>query len=153
MGETRRWPVFTRILVPEDIGEVLMHPLELAAGLARVGSAKVVLLSVIDDSFPNPDILSFQMPWADYYRHLREEAIRRLEQARQEAGLADAEIVVVRGKPAAKIAEFAELEGIDLIVMGMRGRSGVGRALVGSVTRRVLYEAPCPVLVTSASKG
>ena len=44
------------------------------------------------------------------------------------------------------IAEFARNEGVDLIVAGTRGNSLLVRVLVGSVTRRLLELAPCPVL-------
>jgi nucleotide-binding universal stress UspA family protein len=50
------------------------------------------------------------------------------------------------GDPAQAIVEYARSQGIDLIVMGTHGRTGVSRALLGSVTERVVRSAPCPVL-------
>jgi nucleotide-binding universal stress UspA family protein len=44
------------------------------------------------------------------------------------------------------IAEFARKVGADLIVAGTSGSSRLVRVLVGSVTRRLLELAPCPVL-------
>ena len=44
------------------------------------------------------------------------------------------------------IAEFARQAGADLIVAGTSGSSRLVRVLVGSVTRRLLELAPCPVL-------
>lgn len=35
---------------------------------------------------------------------------------------------------------------IDLVVVGTRGRTGIGKALLGSVAEEVLRHAPCPVL-------
>jgi len=43
----------------------------------------------------------------------------------------------VVGNPAAKIAEYAELNGVDLVVIGHRGLGPEG-GLLGSVTRKVL---------------
>ncbi|MCD2205070.1 universal stress protein [Halobacterium sp. KA-6] len=51
------------------------------------------------------------------------------------------------GKPAAKIIETVEDEDIDHIVMGSRGRSGVGRVLFGSVAETVTRRAPVPVTI------
>jgi len=51
------------------------------------------------------------------------------------------------GKPHDVIADYADAEGIDLVVMGSHGRSGVRRALLGSVTERVLRSTHKPVLV------
>jgi len=44
------------------------------------------------------------------------------------------------------IVEFAEEEGVDLIVVGIRGKTGVSRLLLGSVAQGVLAYAHCPVL-------
>jgi len=54
---------------------------------------------------------------------------------------------VLFGEPYDKILEVAEKEAVDLIVMGNRGFSKIKRFFVGSVTQKVISEAPCPVLV------
>ena len=140
--------MFRKILVPEDFNDLAARPLEIAVELARAGGGVVVLFSVVDDSFPNPDIMSFQLPWADYHRHLRDEAVGRLEEMKRlHDGGAAVEVVVVRGQPARTIVEFAESEKCDLIVMATHGTSGLHHALVGSVTRKVIHHATCPVLI------
>lgn len=54
---------------------------------------------------------------------------------------------VAAGDPAHEILEIAGREGVDLVIMATRGRSGLVRGLLGSVTDRVLRESRCPVLV------
>lgn len=54
---------------------------------------------------------------------------------------------VLIGDPFEKIVETAKNGNYDLIVMGNRGFSKIKRFFVGSVTQRVISEAPCPVLV------
>lgn len=54
---------------------------------------------------------------------------------------------VIIGEPYEKIIETAAKGEFDLIVMGNRGFSKFKRFLVGSVTQKVISEAPCPVLV------
>jgi len=54
---------------------------------------------------------------------------------------------LVKGRPAAAITRFARRHGCDLIVMGCRGLTEFRSFLLGSVSRRVLMEAPCSVLV------
>lgn len=54
--------------------------------------------------------------------------------------------VFERGDPAEKLLEAAGM-GVDLLVLGSRGFGPVMRLLVGSVSSRVIREAPCPVLV------
>jgi len=54
------------------------------------------------------------------------------------------------GETYQRIVEYAEQEGIDLIVMGTHGRTGVSRLLMGSVAENVVRHAPCPVLLARA---
>ncbi len=44
------------------------------------------------------------------------------------------------------IVDFAEKEGVDLIVMTTQGRKGISRFFLGSVAEKVINEAPCPVM-------
>jgi hypothetical protein len=55
------------------------------------------------------------------------------------------------GDAANEIARYAREHGVDLIVIGTHGRTGMSRALLGSVAERVIRTAPCPVLVVPAS--
>ncbi len=54
---------------------------------------------------------------------------------------------VLVGEPYLKIVEQAKNGNFDVIIMGSRGFSKIKRMFVGSVTQRVISEAPCPVLV------
>ncbi|HKA55947.1 MAG TPA: universal stress protein [Candidatus Binatia bacterium] len=60
---------------------------------------------------------------------------------------------ILQGRPAAEIVAAAKNIGADLIVMGTHGRSGLTRALLGSVAESVLRKAPCPVLTVKHSAG
>lgn len=53
---------------------------------------------------------------------------------------------VVSGEPAREIVGYAAREGIDLVVVGTHGRTGVTRVLLGSVAEKVSRTAGCPVL-------
>jgi nucleotide-binding universal stress UspA family protein len=45
------------------------------------------------------------------------------------------------------IVEYAESHGIDLIILGTKGRSGIKKLLLGSVATAVVKYATCPVMV------
>jgi nucleotide-binding universal stress UspA family protein len=51
------------------------------------------------------------------------------------------------GGPAEEIVALAEDVGAGLIAMGSRGRGGIRRALMGSVSERVVRHAHCPVMI------
>lgn len=57
------------------------------------------------------------------------------------------ESVVRFGDPAGEILELAREGGYELIVMGRRGLGGAAKMLLGSVSDRVVKQAPCPVTV------
>lgn len=54
------------------------------------------------------------------------------------------------GLAAERIVEYARAAGVDLIVLGSHGHTGFSRALLGSVSERVMRTAPCPVLTVPA---
>ncbi|MBI3806119.1 MAG: universal stress protein [Nitrospirae bacterium] len=55
--------------------------------------------------------------------------------------------VAVAGAPATTILQQATTLQSDLILMGTRGRQGITRLVLGSVSHEVLHKMPCPVLV------
>ena len=61
--------------------------------------------------------------------------------------------VMLEGDPAGEIVRFARDSGIDQIVLGTHGRTGVERLLMGSVAEKVMRDAPCSVLVVKLPKG
>ena len=61
--------------------------------------------------------------------------------------------VLLEGDPATEIVHYGRDAGIDLIVMGTHGRSGLERLLMGSVAEKVMREAQCSVLVVKLPKG
>lgn len=58
-----------------------------------------------------------------------------------------ASLVEGHGDPAEAIIDQARESGADLIVVGTRGRGPAARMLLGSVSTKVVHEAPCDVLV------
>ena len=58
------------------------------------------------------------------------------------------DVEVASGDPADGIIHMAQEHGVDLIVMGTHGRTGLAHVFLGSVAEQVVRHAPCPVLVT-----
>ena len=63
---------------------------------------------------------------------------------------ADLQSEVIMGKAAESLADYAEKNGVDLIVIATHGRSGVSRWVWGSVADRILRSACVPVLMVRA---
>lgn len=146
-------PLPSLILVPIDVGDFRRRPFDMAVELARLNGARVILLAVIDDTFPYPDIFSFHSPNEDYYKTIRNRALKTLRGLVEEhAADVEIEVIVSRGKPWRVILEVAEQERCDLIIMKTRGSRGLERTVLGSVTDKVLHHTPCPVLVVPMRK-
>ena len=78
----------------------------------------------------------------------QEEAAQRLlHQVAVDAGLAEVERRVAVGHPAERLADLADEEDAELIVVGSRGRGPFKAALLGSVSSGLVGVARCPVLI------
>ena len=69
------------------------------------------------------------------------------DRVRTELGLELTEIFIERGSAYAEIVRRAEAWNADVIVMGSHGRTGLARAVLGSVAERVVQHAACSVLI------
>lgn len=133
------------ILLPVDFDESNLRGARDARSLAQSFGARVVLLHVTERSHfhSSPD------------DELRNSTVlrTRLEAfgTSQLAGIV-VEPTIASGDPAVEIAECARLKECDLIVMPTHGYGSVRRLFLGSVARRVLGSATCPVwTVTSGA--
>lgn len=87
--------------------------------------------------------------WAGWYDAAEERATSLFEEARERAGDRAEDLVTDQetGAPARTIVEYAEAAGVDHIVIGSHGRSGVSRVLLGSVAEAVARRASVPVTI------
>ena len=74
---------------------------------------------------------------------------RLLDQTVTDLALSGVETVVLDGQPGPALCDLAATLPASVIVLGTRGRSGLRRAMLGSVSDHVVRSAPCPVVVTS----
>lgn len=70
------------------------------------------------------------------------------ESAAASLDVVDVEVQVLMGDAGSKICELAESLSARAIIIGSRGRGGLKRALLGSVSDHVVRHAPCPVIIT-----
>jgi nucleotide-binding universal stress UspA family protein len=66
-------------------------------------------------------------------------------------GLTDVETFVLRGDPGAALCRLAAELPASVVVLGTRGRGGLRRAVLGSVSDHVVRHAPCPVVTSGAT--
>lgn len=61
--------------------------------------------------------------------------------------------LVLGNEPAEDVVGLADELGAELIVIGLRRRTPVGKLIMGSNSQRILLEASCPVLAVKAAPG
>lgn len=136
-----------RILVPVDGSEHAFKAAGEAIRLARVTGAELSLLMVVDY---DREVTAFEQVSLSGYvpAELKVAACKYLAKLMHviPAGL-KAHIRVEAGKPEDMIPAIAKEEESDLIVMGSRGLGAAASLLAGSVSRAVLQQAVCPVLI------
>jgi nucleotide-binding universal stress UspA family protein len=82
----------------------------------------------------------------DYYREQGLAALQSARAALDASGLPYQYHISV-GTPAEAIAQYANEQRVDQIVMGRQGQGGLQALLLGSVVHKVLHLASCPVLL------
>lgn len=139
------------ILLPTDGSSTAQAAGDFAADMAKCEGAKVVVLGVVHPH-----------TWGDTAAYERDDVARD-----EMHGAVDAEAGRLSGMGVEAVARYWDTAtdqvqnaieqvagevGADLIVMGTHGRTGLDRALLGSVTDRVLRHSTVPVLVVPPTK-
>ena len=134
---------FAHVLCPTDFSEFSHRAFDHAAAVARDSDARLTVLHVFVTR-PTLDIPPLLMSPGERARVLEE--MRRFTAG--DAAHADMTLDVVESDSVHR-ALLCEVRrrAADLLVIGSHGRSGFNRLLLGSVTERLLRQAPCPVLV------
>lgn len=143
------------ILVTLDGSELAEEVLPFAEDIAHCQQAKMVLLHVVPPLPVRRASIESRVP-----RHsaaaLREEAVREAERYLQgvtrrllHRGL-DVEAFVRKGPVVKTIVEFAREVGADVVAMTTHGRTGLSRAVAGSIAGTVMRQVDVPVLMFRA---
>lgn len=134
-----------RILCPVDFSEASDAALDVASKLAREGGAKLFIVHVEENAaVVHPGLFGGLPPVAWKEKHRLSNTLPTATEVRFEHDL-------LIGDPANQIVEFAEKRGVDLIVMGSHGMTGLLRVLMGSVAEGVVRRSPVPVLTLKAN--
>ena len=138
-------PTFTRVLCPVDLSETSGHAVSLAAALTATPPCQLTVQYVYVPMFmpvPMLPVPGDRVPPGEFDRVV--EDVRTFATA---AGCRPGVPVVVDvGRPDFEILKRAAEDTADVIVMGTHGAGGFSHFVLGSVTEKVLRQAPCPVL-------
>jgi nucleotide-binding universal stress UspA family protein len=138
------------VLVPYDGSEFSQRALHHAVSLARWYKAAITLLHVD----PREIVLTengaaWRSPVDPAERKRLVSWLGEIGDEARNAGVS-VEARVSEGRPTTEIVRVAQEMRADLVVMGTHGRTGFDRLVLGSVTEKVLRQAPCPVLTVTS---
>jgi nucleotide-binding universal stress UspA family protein len=130
-----------RILLAYDGSEPSRRAADQVALLAANEQAHVTVL-VVGELAPGGYGGVSPVVDAEVYAQVAAEGRERVQGA-----CADADTLVVWGRPAEEIVKAAETDKSDAIAMGHRGKGGLASLLLGGVAKQVIDHAHCSVLV------
>lgn len=157
MGSLKAWygaSMSSPVLLCADGSE--LSTAALAAGLAILSSDHdAVIVTVMEETDPllmTGTGFAGSLITADEFEELNDAAAQGardvIAATKAALGLPDAEAHVLRGDAGVAICQLAVDLSARAIVMGSRGRGGLRRAVLGSVSDHIVRHAPCPVVVT-----
>jgi len=153
-------PTISKILVGTDFSDDATLALSHAEELARKFGAEMILLHVDQALTPvlispepgtgfDPGIFEASDRIAEERRLIAQRELDRTVNRLRDAGI-KARCVLRVGAAFVEIVSTAVSEGVDLVVLGTHGRTGLAHILIGSVAERVVRKCPCPVLTVRA---
>ncbi len=138
--------MFERIMIATDGSKHSERAAEVGIELARLSGGAITAVYVADTG--RLSHLPEDMALAsirDLLIKEGEEATGYIEEMANKAGVASAK-KVVEGNPGVELVQYADESGVDAIVIGSCGRSGLEKFLLGSVAEKVVRTSRVPVI-------
>lgn len=136
-----------KILVAVDGSAHSEKAVDQAISMASICNSQIFALNVID---LYPGTLAVAPALEEKMSKEARELLDRVKDKVEKSNIPCETIVHTGGQPHEFIVQEAKDREVDLIVMGTHGRTGLKKMLMGSVTERVIGNAPCAVMVTPA---
>ena len=138
----------SQILVPVDFSVYGYAAVDFASKMALATHAHLTICYV--DELDDTVAANFLGSPVDPKQHQEEiwEQLRKFEPTSMKVDFTHKLLV---GSPGEKICEYATSKPFDFVVIGTRGRSGLTRAIMGSVAEYIVRHADCPVISVKPS--
>ena len=140
---------FEKILVPYDASIFANHAFDEALKIAEKFGSKITVLTILGTKVEPRETISIEraIEIQDEHEDMATKILKDLESLAKEKGVEFSFKVIYEQSAYKGIIHFADSNSSDLIVMGSHGRSGIKKALLGSVASKVVENANCPVLI------
>ena len=144
------------VLVGVDGSPAADAATDVAAALARKSDGSLIVLHVVA---PLPEgrlrnqLTEFvrmehnELTEYEMLQNAGRDVVSKSEARARESGLSQIESLVEVGDAAEQIVNMAGARGVDVIVLGRRGRGTIAQLLLGSVSHKVIQIAKCSVMI------
>jgi nucleotide-binding universal stress UspA family protein len=155
-----------KILVGCDFSKYSKNTIAYAAALAAKFQAELFIVNVInkreidtilkvaEGQFDRNVEQYIEKSAKDYAKRVQEDRIRQMDKLIDEIGCGDLKIhkIFRIGVPFQELISAVEDEGVDLMVMGQKGRSDLAGVIFGSNAEKVFRRCPIPLLSVRSKK-
>lgn len=138
-----------KILVPCDFSEQAVNAFRFAFDIATQAKGEIHLINVVEVPVLHDSVLMPVMAFEEaLFKELREKAEKQFKKIidKYAAGKVKVESKVIFGPVSRMLFDYIEEKGIDLVVMGTKGASGVREVLIGSNAEKMVRNSPVPVM-------
>jgi nucleotide-binding universal stress UspA family protein len=154
---------YNKILVTHDGSKLASLALPYARSIALACGSEIVLLHVTialgetlayvatGELAPPVAILTDEkaLKAAEKVAH---DSLQKIKSELEKSGVSTITMVIEQGNAGKTIVDVAKKGHCDLVIMSSHGRSGLGRALLGSTADYAIHHAPCPVMIVRSTK-
>jgi nucleotide-binding universal stress UspA family protein len=137
---------YEKIMIATDGSKQVGKAIEAGIELAKLTGARLYAVYVIASAGYSPRDFGWEESLRKFLEAEAKKAVTFVEEIGKVSGI-NVESVILEGHPADEIMKFSEQEGMNLIVMGTLGRTGLERFLLGSIAEKVVRHSKIPVMV------
>lgn len=140
--------MYKKILVPLDGSPLSEKALDHAIKLSKIFDSEMILFQVVHfmPIYGSPELVA-PLIVDEKQKEFSEKYLARLVKEIEGKGVKARALVKTGQQVAVEIIDFAKENGVDLVVMCTRGRSGISRWVLGSTAHKVLIRAETPILL------
>lgn len=143
--------VHKKFLLTTDGSDYSLNAVKHSIEMLNIKDKEIYIVSVKENPEFLPMEASMDQNWLDSIEKQQKihatKAINKVKMLLESENISVKNEIILTGNPAQKIIEFCSKEEIDLVIMGARTKTDLSKLLLGSVSKRVLENVFCDVLI------